>query len=86
METFLPLTDDKMTGLKLQCEVDSVPQVVCTRLPDKYMTLQSQIQASEAQKQAAFLDFINEEVHHHNLQIWTFYEVRYLKYVTKYGL
>lgn len=70
-------TDCSMTGLKLQCEVDSTPDVICTRLPDKYLTLQSQIQANESQKIEAFQRFINEEAKRQ--------ESKYVGFTTKDG-
>ena len=62
MEVILDLRNSAdMTGLKLQCQVNTTPNMICSRLPDKHMTLQCQIQANEDQKKTAFHNFINEE-------------------------
>lgn len=54
-------TDKLLTGLKLQRTVGSVPRKVCFRLPDMFMTLESQLKASENDKRIAFDHFIEYE-------------------------
>jgi len=54
-------TDDKLSGLKLQRRIDTLPQIISTRLPDKFMALQSQLSATEEQKKNAFIRFMENE-------------------------
>lgn len=55
-------TDDALTGLKLQRKNSSIPQKISMRLPDDFMSLQSQLIASEEDKKAAFDNFMQKEI------------------------
>ncbi len=70
-------TGDKLLGLKLQRRTDSLPQVISNRLPDRFMSLQSQLLATEEQKKDAFFRFMENETKNSESS------VRYVGFVTK---
>ncbi len=49
--------------VRLRSETDAVPAAVSTRLPDAFMSLQTQLAASNAQKRAAFNMFVDADSH-----------------------
>lgn len=55
--------------VRLRSEINAVPAVVLTRLPDDFMPLQNQLVASNFQKRAAFNKFVEAGSHNNNLSV-----------------
>lgn len=52
---------------RLRLEMNVVPAVVSTRLPDAIMPLKSQLSASDYQKRVAFNEFVEEDAHNSSI-------------------
>ena len=61
VELEIPITHPKDSNLELSCEVDTVPQNIALRLPDKFLSLDAQMHANDEEKISAFFRFIEQE-------------------------
>ena len=48
-------------NLDLSCEIDTVPQIIAMRLPNKFLSLDAQLHAEVEEKLSAFLQFLETE-------------------------